>query len=149
MAQQFGQTAAQDGHAMAPNQTQFTLSRRIAPLHEADIDAEPLKLRASNVEIAAPGARGTVMLKAPVDTIPETKRAPAIVAQDARLVETGEELYEGTIKRNRELHEKLSAIEQRGVHWEARARAERAAVFVVFSRRALAARARARARVSR
>ena len=47
MAQQFGQTAAQDGHAMAPNQTQFTLSRRIAPLHEADIDAEPLKLRAS------------------------------------------------------------------------------------------------------
>ena len=143
MAQQFGQTAAQDGHAMAPNQTQFMLSRRIAPLHEADIDAEPLKLRASNVEIAAPGARGTVMLKAPVDNIPETKRAPAIVEQDARLVETGEELYEGTIKRNRELHEKLSAIEQRGVHWEARARAERAAAFVACSRRALGARARA------
>ena len=89
-------------------------------MHEHDMEAEPLTLRASNVEIAAPGARGTQMLKAPLAEVPETKRAPMIIDQDASLVETAYDLEEGTKRRNRELREKLAAIEQRGFHWEVR-----------------------------
>jgi hypothetical protein len=107
----------------APNLTAYRLSRTISA---EDMDAEPLSLRTSNVEIAAPGARGTQMLKAPLAEVPETKRAPMIVDQDASLVETAVDLEEGTKRRNRELHEKLYAIEKRGVHWEEKLHAEMA-----------------------
>ena len=120
----------------APNTTQFKLSRTIAPFHEEEMEPEPLALRPSHVEVAAPGARGTVMLKAPLAEVPETKRAPMIIEQDQSLVETTVDLEEGTKRRNRELHEKLSAIEQRGVHWEVRARAPRRRARVSRSSRA-------------
>jgi len=81
-------------------------------------------MKPARVEIAAPGARPTHVVRAPFAVPPESKRGPKIEEQEVSLKNELITLEEGTKARNREFYRQLEEIEDRGRQWETKLIAE-------------------------
>lgn len=81
-------------------------------------------MKPARVEIAAPGARPTHVVRAPFAVAPDSKRGPKIEDQEVSLKNELITLEEGTKARNREFYRQLEEIEDRGRKWEVKLIAE-------------------------
>lgn len=85
---------------------------------------QPLMMKATVEAVAAPGAKSTKNLRAPIAVAPESKRGPIIENAEADLEDEMTTLEEGTKVRNREFQMHLDAIKERGRAWEAKMKQE-------------------------
>lgn len=82
------------------------------------------KMKPSRVQIAGPGAKPTVAVRAPFATMPDSTRGPRVEQQEKLLNDELRFLEDGTKKRNQDFYRLLEATQLRGQKWEAKLRAE-------------------------